>query len=1018
MDLISLFSGLPIFTILFCLFLVRLLMVRGLKKEIRQLKNRVSALEKSQSPSPELDDSKAKDFSKESRKVSRRVFREEDSQKNEKFESVISPTTLNQIRKTDQKSAENIVAENGKIAIARKVKAKTKIENKQTESIWTKIDRQIAGNWTGVLGVLGILVGIVFLGIYSALKVGPLGRTMIVLSAAAILWLAYIYLKRKDFWEALSLWMRASSGVTFLIACVGSSSFEALKWVSNQWLGLVIFCIGVFANLWMGQSSKGQKYASFHTIMVFVFLALAPINAVTFILAAVVGVLNLLVNYRNSRWDFHTILVTVSYFLLNLFWYFQTQWGGGEVQAPVSHYAAIFCHLSFGLTGLMIHYRRAYANIPKITLPLISHLLLWTSLGINLYSHSQGSKLTTLFLGFAAAATYYFSQLAKKQGINWVFTVDRSISLLISIICLATLSRWGIDQSSSFFIALPVITIFIKMNLRYGDKIVLGLGSFLFAGVCFLGFALHTSSLNSFEGIVYSNFWTRSFFLIFSATATGYFLFGLEKNFPSLSKSDSLKKICSLVTSLSICVVPLMIFQMISIKNGFSLYILLPFVYYFILVVIRPLYRSIYFDFSFLITVVLISIYSLAVSSVKGHPSDLGLYLSLANIVAALLIYKFSHSTYLKQRILWLPISLLAIFLISLGYYVARDGFPLGVGVIWLSISTAFLLLKDQFKTENFISINREHENMPLFLLLSGLAILILFFARHFLVDIQNHIFWGSLKATQLIGILAVFVSFYYFIESKKHPQIHYQFSKFAFESVLECTFLISVALSLVHFNAHDFGLIAIALACIALFLSKKYFRLRIFSYLFWVFSLLHLAFVATTSEMPSAFLQNNLWNKNFIVILLQVIFFVLFYRQKHQLNNDIEFEGISKFYRKLRNPLRSHSARQFVFPLFFGIAVFLYWSFEKTWLSIAWTFLCLNLLILSLFFRESLFRTVAMIGVSVVVVRLLFFDLKDQDFFVKSIVFITVGVLLVAMNTIYRRFRDRYETKVETLER
>ena len=72
----------------------------------------------------------------------------------------------------------------------------------------------------------------------------------------------------------------------------------------------------------------------------------------------------------------------------------------------------------------------------------------------------------------------------------------------------------------------------------------------------------------------------------------------------------------------------------------------------------------------------------------------------------------------------------------------------------------------------------------------------------------------------------------------------------------------------------------------------------------------------------------------------------------------------------------------------------------------------------MSLFFRESLFRTVAMIGVSVVVVRLLFFDLKDQDFFVKSIVFITVGVLLVAMNTIYRRFRDRYETKVETLER
>ena len=56
-----------------------------------------------------------------------------------------------------------------------------------------------------------------------------------------------------------------------------------------------------------------------------------------------------------------------------------------------------------------------------------------------------------------------------------------------------------------------------------------------------------------------------------------------------------------------------------------------------------------------------------------------------------------------------------------------------------------------------------------------------------------------------------------------------------------------------------------------------------------------------------------------------------------------------------------------------------------------------------------------AMGGVAIIFGRIIFYDLVGKDFFIKAIVFISVGAILVTMNIIYNKYKYRFEpAKVE----
>lgn len=100
------------------------------------------------------------------------------------------------------------------------------------------------------------------------------------------------------------------------------------------------------------------------------------------------------------------------------------------------------------------------------------------------------------------------------------------------------------------------------------------------------------------------------------------------------------------------------------------------------------------------------------------------------------------------------------------------------------------------------------------------------------------------------------------------------------------------------------------------------------------------------------------------------------------------------------------------LYPLFTSIGFFLFWSFDKTVLSLLWVIECFVLFLISIIMREPQFRVVSMVGIGLIFLRIVFNDLNGEDFFIKAVVFISVGIILIVMNTIYNKYKYRYESK------
>jgi hypothetical protein len=105
----------------------------------------------------------------------------------------------------------------------------------------------------------------------------------------------------------------------------------------------------------------------------------------------------------------------------------------------------------------------------------------------------------------------------------------------------------------------------------------------------------------------------------------------------------------------------------------------------------------------------------------------------------------------------------------------------------------------------------------------------------------------------------------------------------------------------------------------------------------------------------------------------------------------------------KLRNSI-------IIYPATFSIGLFLYLSFDKGILTFFWILESLGLLILGIILKEKYFRYVSLSLVGVCVVRLMFFDLSNADFLIRALVLLGVGVVLLVMNTLFKKYKDRFD--------
>ncbi|HWU44409.1 MAG TPA: hypothetical protein VN132_13255, partial [Bdellovibrio sp.] len=339
--------------------------------------------------------------------------------------------------------------------------------------LWKDLESQFAGNVTGVVGTLAVVLGIIFLGVYSAIQLDPIGRFGIVILFSLGLYAGYFFLSRKSFWKNISLWIRSAAGVTFLMGCLGSVGIDSMKWVSDPLIALGLLSLGLSANLVLGFLNGGEVFAAVHVIFSLFALALIPVNQVVFGIAALVAVVGILMSSKERHWDRNIMATVIGFSLLHFYWFFSN----GAENFSVGSLPAIVMCLMVGMVALANHYRQTYQKINLGAEPLLAHILTWVTLGLNLLLHAHGSVWSSLLLALSSIVAFAISDRARKMQIHWLYVCDRIVSLLLSLFAVASLHKLGLSVFEISAIAVIVAAVFLRIAVSSFDEAIFNISN-------------------------------------------------------------------------------------------------------------------------------------------------------------------------------------------------------------------------------------------------------------------------------------------------------------------------------------------------------------------------------------------------------------------------------------------------------------------------------------------------------------------------------------------------------------
>ncbi len=315
----------------------------------------------------------------------------------------------------------------------------TPVAAKKSE-FWAKTEKQFIENWTGILGAVIMVAGVVFFGIFAAVKVTAFYRFLLITGFAALLIAAFVYLKRHDKWVKLALWLRSSAGAVFLFGCLGSAGIPGLQWVFDPLEGIIVLNIGIVVNLLLGYFGGDQVYASLHVLLSLVALTIVPPNSVTLVIATLVSLFGIALTYR-EKWNYHLLLTVTSFFIYHLYWYYQQP----IITLPLK-ILGIITVVCVSLSVAFVHYRGVYKNKVFDTLPFLVHLINWFYFGTGLFLYSSGMRASTIFITIGAVAAFFLARRARKLEITWLYYTDTLVAQATAIIALISLRNWEVDM--------------------------------------------------------------------------------------------------------------------------------------------------------------------------------------------------------------------------------------------------------------------------------------------------------------------------------------------------------------------------------------------------------------------------------------------------------------------------------------------------------------------------------------------------------------------------------------------
>ena len=351
-------------------------------------------------------------------------------------------------------------------------------EKVHVESAFSKFiktaEKQFADNWTGILGTAIMVLGIGYLSIYTALKVVPIFRVLILWMYASLLVGSYYILQKKEKWVTTGLWLRSAGASLFLFGCFGASQIPALTFIANPIAGYLLIGLGIALNLFVGYIIKKQTFLSLHVILSMLILCVIPEKSLaTFILAATTATIGIVLSYK-EKWEYHLLIVITAFIVFDIWFYAQD-----TKLSATENTIAILGIIAVAASCMFMQYRKFYENSFFDKAAFITHLTNWVLFATGLILHSTGSRFKTFVLFIGALLCLFIALKARKRKIYWLYHLDGMMFFILLTLSIAMLNDWnvGFDSIACILYSIIIACLFVvyKEKETLLHKIFLGI---------------------------------------------------------------------------------------------------------------------------------------------------------------------------------------------------------------------------------------------------------------------------------------------------------------------------------------------------------------------------------------------------------------------------------------------------------------------------------------------------------------------------------------------------------------
>ncbi len=881
-------------------------------------------------------------------------------------------------------------------------------QNSGLQQGWQKIEQALAENWTGILGTIILVVGVGFLGIYAALKMGPFLRFLMVLGIGGTMFALSFYLGRQIHWRPLAYWLRSGSGAVFLLACLGSAMFPAMQWIQDQNLALFVILMGVAANLALAWWASIQTVASIHTAISILALLILPRSPLLFSIIGGISVFSTFLSYR-SRWEFHLLQAVSVFFLANLL--YGIHYGApGETVDPAIRWLGLFFTGTIAGLALLLHYRKNYQGQAFERWPFLSHIVTWATAALGFALYSTGSRYNTIILFILALLVYFNARRCRKKGPIWLYHTDSLMALFIALLAAMTLNRWEWDSLASALVAAFLTLAFSVAASLDRAKVLKVIGVLLLHFIWLSLVALFAAEISS-EKVLY-----QSGILLASLLLPLIYLW-FDKSRPADEGLDE-----------SVWIPRSTAFSVAGIFAGVFVALLC--------IALRDVANAEYY-LSALGLLLLLGRHGLSLDKLAsaGIPALAGLHflviyrswnhgpgiqlftdapllaLLLAGIMLSTINVRSNQPLFQSRLFASLLLGHIAVLI----YQLSHDYSSLLPGVLWL-MSSILLIELDRIKSFASHTWLRGLELARPVWFLGGLLTVLLFLASHLVVHLQSEALIGPFRARLLIQLFAVAVFLYWArfspIMQKYDSGFLARIPTFFWDLALV---FITMAISL-ELGSHWLPVIWVIMAIALHFtgrLSWIPWRFQVYSVLYFWLSAIHTAFLSSTQSTPSVIWLDQAWLTGLVAVAGQLGYLLIRYVEPERTSSGGQNPGSLDWFSARFGPLDHKLQRKefsLFYPLFISVALFLFWSFDSALLTLFWMIEVFVVFFVGLRLNQNHFRYVAQSAMVLCLIRLILFDLSQTSIVMRAFVFLGVGGIMILMNVIYRNFRSRSE--------